>query len=89
MGVAGRGLVFYCPGGSCQHLIPLLPSPGTTEEHLSGCLAQETSWTVILYSQHSSVLRCSDNRMTEKFQGSGRPAGPALVLWSEPHQPPL
>ncbi|CAF88385.1 unnamed protein product, partial [Tetraodon nigroviridis] len=43
---------------------------GTTEEHLSGCLAQETSWTVILYSQHSSVLRCSDNRMTEKFQGS-------------------
>lgn len=48
----------------------LLSLTGTTEEHIRGCLAQETTWTVILYTQHSSVLRCSDNRMTEKYQGN-------------------
>uniref|UniRef100_A0A674NEW6 Complement component 6, duplicate 1 n=2 Tax=Takifugu rubripes TaxID=31033 RepID=A0A674NEW6_TAKRU len=47
-----------------------LKSSGTTEEHIRGCLAQETTWTIILYSQHSSVRRCSDDRMTEKYQGS-------------------
>lgn len=40
-----------------------------TEEHIKGCLARETAWTIILYSEHSRVSRCSDNRMTQKYQG--------------------
>lgn len=51
------------------HHMALLSLTGTTEEHIRGCLAQETTWTIILYSQHSNVLRCSDDRMTEKYQG--------------------
>nr|XP_019968299.1 PREDICTED: complement component C6 [Paralichthys olivaceus] len=47
-----------------------LTSSGETEEHITGCLSRETSWTVILYTEHSSVRRCSDNRMTEKYKGS-------------------
>ncbi|TMS08229.1 Complement component C6 [Larimichthys crocea] len=43
---------------------------GSTEEHFSDCLSRETTWTIILYSQHSSVTRCNDNRMTQKYQGS-------------------
>ncbi|XP_070780240.1 complement component C6 [Enoplosus armatus] len=48
----------------------VLRSLDQTEEHVSGCLNKETTFTVILYSQHSSVTRCSNNRMTEKYQGS-------------------
>ncbi|XP_041815933.1 complement component C6 [Chelmon rostratus] len=47
-----------------------LTSSGQTEEHIKGCLARETTWTIILYTEHSSVTRCSDNRMTQKYQGS-------------------
>ncbi|KAM9322392.1 complement component C6 [Pholidichthys leucotaenia] len=47
-----------------------LKTSGLTEEQVSGCLAKETTWTVILYSQHSSVTRCKNNRMTEKYHGS-------------------
>lgn len=47
-----------------------LTSSGQTEEHIKGCLASETTWTIILYTEHSSVSRCSDNRMTQKYQGS-------------------
>uniref|UniRef100_A0A667XBJ2 Complement component 6, duplicate 2 n=2 Tax=Myripristis murdjan TaxID=586833 RepID=A0A667XBJ2_9TELE len=45
-------------------------SSGETEEHITGCLGRETSWSILLYTEHSSVTRCSDNRMTQKFQGS-------------------
>lgn len=47
-----------------------LKSSGQTEEHIKGCLFRETTWTIILYSEHSRVTRCTDNRMTQKYQGS-------------------
>lgn len=42
---------------------------GESNERISGCLSRETGWTVILYSESSSVSRCTNNRMTEKYQG--------------------
>uniref|UniRef100_A0A3B3DG18 Complement component 6, duplicate 2 n=1 Tax=Oryzias melastigma TaxID=30732 RepID=A0A3B3DG18_ORYME len=47
-----------------------LKTSGETEEHIQGCLFRETTWTVILYSEHSSATRCRNNRMTEKYSGS-------------------
>ncbi|KAM4528422.1 complement component C6 isoform 1-T3 [Odontesthes bonariensis] len=47
-----------------------MKSSGETEEHVSGCLNRDTTFTVILYSQHSSVSRCTNNKMTEKYEGS-------------------
>lgn len=47
-----------------------LTSSGETEEHTKGCLSRDTTWTIILYTEHSSVTRCSDNKMTQKYQGS-------------------
>ncbi|XP_051794584.1 complement component C6 [Acanthochromis polyacanthus] len=47
-----------------------LKSSGETEEHISSCLNQETTWSVIVYTTHSSVSRCADNTMTKKYQGS-------------------
>nr|XP_046230774.1 complement component C6-like [Scatophagus argus] len=47
-----------------------LTSSGQTEEHITGCLRRDTTWSIILYSEHSSVTRCSDDRMTEKYHGS-------------------
>ncbi|XP_069017032.1 complement component C6 [Embiotoca jacksoni] len=47
-----------------------LTSSGETEERVKGCLSRETTWSVILYTEHSSVTRCSDNRMTQTYQGS-------------------
>lgn len=53
-----------------HHVALCSSSPtGQTEEHIKGCLARETTWTIILYTEHSSVTRCSDNRMTQKYQG--------------------
>lgn len=46
-----------------------LDSTGETLEHVTGCLSSETTFSVILYTQHSSVRRCRDNKMTEKYQG--------------------
>uniref|UniRef100_A0A096MB53 Complement C6 n=1 Tax=Poecilia formosa TaxID=48698 RepID=A0A096MB53_POEFO len=51
---------------------------GETEETINGCLSRDTSWTIILYSESSSVTRCTNNRMTEKYQvkgGGAREAG--------------
>lgn len=42
---------------------------GVTEEHMSSCLGKDTTWTIILYTEHSSVTRCSNDRMTQKYQG--------------------
>ncbi|XP_042365162.1 complement component C6 isoform X1 [Plectropomus leopardus] len=53
-----------------QYSREVLTSSGQTENHIKGCLAQETTWTVILYSQHKSTIRCGDNRMTQKYEGS-------------------
>uniref|UniRef100_A0A8C7YV13 Complement component 6, duplicate 1 n=1 Tax=Oryzias sinensis TaxID=183150 RepID=A0A8C7YV13_9TELE len=47
-----------------------LITSGETEEHVQGCLFKETTWTVILYTEHSSVTRCRNNQMTEKYSGS-------------------
>ncbi|KAF7655351.1 hypothetical protein LDENG_00057380 [Lucifuga dentata] len=47
-----------------------LTSSGVTEQHVKGCLTSETSWTVILYTEIHSSHRCSDDRMTQKYQGS-------------------
>ncbi|XP_028273753.1 complement component C6 [Parambassis ranga] len=47
-----------------------LTSSGETEEHLTGCLHRETAWSVILYTEYRSAHRCTNNRMTEKYQGS-------------------
>ncbi|XP_033502624.2 complement component C6 isoform X2 [Epinephelus lanceolatus] len=47
-----------------------LKSSGQTTEHVVGCLSQETSWSVIFYSEHSRVHRCGDNKMTQKYEGS-------------------
>uniref|UniRef100_A0A8D0DE17 Complement component 6, duplicate 2 n=1 Tax=Sander lucioperca TaxID=283035 RepID=A0A8D0DE17_SANLU len=47
-----------------------LTTSGQTEEHTMGCLGRETTWTIILYTEHSSVTRCHDNRMTQKYEGS-------------------
>lgn len=47
-----------------------LKSSGETEEHIVGCLNRELTWSVILYTEHSRVSRCTDSRMTQKFQGS-------------------
>uniref|UniRef100_A0A672JR31 Complement component 6 n=1 Tax=Salarias fasciatus TaxID=181472 RepID=A0A672JR31_SALFA len=47
-----------------------MTTSGETEEHVKGCLSKETTWTVILYTEHSSVQRCGDNRMTERYHGS-------------------
>ncbi|XP_031711545.1 complement component C6 [Anarrhichthys ocellatus] len=72
-----------------------LSSSGETEEHIKDCLGREIAWTVILYTQYSSVTRCTDNRMTEKYQGSyiqtaeksfsmtrgGRPREAAALAW--------
>lgn len=41
-----------------------------TEEQFSGCLSRDSTWSVILYTQHSSVTRCTNNKMTEKHEGS-------------------
>nr|AXB74598.1 complement component 6 [Planiliza haematocheilus] len=47
-----------------------IKSSGVTEEHFKGCLSRDTTWTVILYTEHRSVTRCHDDRMTEKYEGS-------------------
>lgn len=43
---------------------------GETVEHLTSCVGRETTWSIILYTEHSSVSRCNDNRMTQKYQGN-------------------
>uniref|UniRef100_A0AAQ5Y1K9 Complement component 6 n=1 Tax=Amphiprion ocellaris TaxID=80972 RepID=A0AAQ5Y1K9_AMPOC len=65
-----------------------LKSSGETEERIKGCLSRETTWTIILYSEHSSVTRCSDNRMTQKYQEKsfsmvkgGRTREAAALAW--------
>uniref|UniRef100_A0A3Q3AAQ0 Complement component 6, duplicate 1 n=1 Tax=Kryptolebias marmoratus TaxID=37003 RepID=A0A3Q3AAQ0_KRYMA len=47
-----------------------LTTSGQTDEHVTGCLSRETGFTVILYTQYSKTARCTNNRMTEKYQGS-------------------
>uniref|UniRef100_A0A8C7LJS5 Complement component 6, duplicate 2 n=1 Tax=Oncorhynchus kisutch TaxID=8019 RepID=A0A8C7LJS5_ONCKI len=47
-----------------------LKNSGLTEEHTKGCLKSESSMSIIIYSQSSNVVRCSDNTMTQKHEGS-------------------
>uniref|UniRef100_A0A8C7V4G7 Complement component 6, duplicate 1 n=1 Tax=Oncorhynchus mykiss TaxID=8022 RepID=A0A8C7V4G7_ONCMY len=47
-----------------------LKNSGLTEEHTKGCLKSESSMFIIIYSQSSNVVRCSDNTMTQKHEGS-------------------
>ncbi|XP_058473381.1 complement component C6 isoform X2 [Solea solea] len=43
---------------------------GESEEQFKGCLSRETTWTIILYTEHKSVTRCTNTRTTEKYKGS-------------------
>lgn len=36
---------------------------------MEGCLSKELTWTVILYTESSSTNRCTNNKMTEKYEG--------------------
>ncbi|XP_034403036.1 complement component C6 [Cyclopterus lumpus] len=47
-----------------------ISSSGVTEERIKSCLGRDTMWTVILYTEYSSVTRCSDDRMTQNYKGS-------------------
>uniref|UniRef100_A0A665WPL3 Complement component 6 n=1 Tax=Echeneis naucrates TaxID=173247 RepID=A0A665WPL3_ECHNA len=47
-----------------------LKSSGLTEKESSSCLHDETFFTVILYTESSSVHRCRNTKITEKYQGS-------------------
>uniref|UniRef100_A0A669DQ67 Complement component 6, duplicate 1 n=1 Tax=Oreochromis niloticus TaxID=8128 RepID=A0A669DQ67_ORENI len=47
-----------------------LKSSGVTEESVIDCLGRETTWTIILYTEHRRENRCSNNRMTQKYEGS-------------------
>lgn len=72
-----------------------LKSTVQTEEQTNSCLARELAWTVILYTEYRRVNRCTDNRMTEKYEGSyvrastksfsmvkgGRPREAAALAW--------
>uniref|UniRef100_A0A3Q1EY41 Complement component C6-like n=1 Tax=Acanthochromis polyacanthus TaxID=80966 RepID=A0A3Q1EY41_9TELE len=67
-----------------------LKSSGTTAKSVSSsCLNQETTWSVIVYTTHSSVSRCADNTMTKKYQGKtsfsmvkgGRTREAAALAW--------
>ncbi|XP_077442246.1 complement component C6 isoform X2 [Vanacampus margaritifer] len=46
-----------------------LTSSGESEEHVKGCLARETKWTIVL-AQQRALPMCSDNKMTQKYDGS-------------------
>ncbi|XP_024918549.1 complement component C6 [Cynoglossus semilaevis] len=72
-----------------------LKTSGETEDHFKGCLGRETTWSIILYTEHSSVTRCTDTTTTEKYKGSyiqaaeksfsmvrgGRPREAAALAW--------
>ncbi|XP_034047517.1 complement component C6 [Thalassophryne amazonica] len=47
-----------------------LTSSGETEDHVSGCLLQETSWSIVLYTHHPRTSKCTTEKMTQKYQGS-------------------
>ncbi|KAM9841146.1 complement component C6 [Aulostomus maculatus] len=53
-----------------QYSREVLTSSGETQEHIEGCLARETSWSIILYTEVRYSSRCTDNTMTQKYQGS-------------------
>lgn len=47
-----------------------LKASGESEETFKGCVGEETFFTVILYTQYSSVTRCRDEKTTETSRGS-------------------
>ncbi|KAL0965427.1 hypothetical protein UPYG_G00281160 [Umbra pygmaea] len=47
-----------------------LKNSGSTEEHTKGCLRSESTMFILIYAQSSNAQRCSDNSMTEKYEGS-------------------
>ncbi|KAM3874391.1 complement component C6 [Diretmus argenteus] len=53
-----------------QYSRETLTSSGETVEHTKGCLARETAWTIIIYSEHSSATRCTDTTITQTYKGS-------------------
>uniref|UniRef100_A0AAQ4NRF8 Complement component 6, duplicate 2 n=1 Tax=Gasterosteus aculeatus aculeatus TaxID=481459 RepID=A0AAQ4NRF8_GASAC len=85
----------YYSAGKLGGVYDLLYQYSREELTSSDCLNRDTAWTAILYTQYSSVTRCSDNRMTEKYHGSyieaaeksfsstrgGRPREAAALVW--------
>ncbi|XP_075993065.1 complement component C6 [Genypterus blacodes] len=79
-----------------------LKSKGVTDEHVKGCLSSVTAFTVILYTEYRNTHRCSDDRMTENYQGSyiqaaeksfslvkgGRAREAAALAWARGGTPP-
>lgn len=79
-----------------------LSSSSLTEEQVKSCLSRDSTWTVILYTEHRSVSRCNDNRMTEKYEGSfiqaseksfsmvrgGRPREAGALAWKRQNVAP-
>ncbi|KAJ7988450.1 hypothetical protein DPEC_G00323670 [Dallia pectoralis] len=47
-----------------------IKNSGSSEEQTSGCLRSESSLFVLIYAQSSDSNRCSNNKMTEKHEGS-------------------
>ncbi|KAI3361633.1 hypothetical protein L3Q82_002003 [Scortum barcoo] len=45
-------------------------SSGQTEQHFADCLQRDSTWTIILYTEVRRVHRCTDTRITEKYEGS-------------------
>uniref|UniRef100_A0A6Q2X011 Complement component 6 n=1 Tax=Esox lucius TaxID=8010 RepID=A0A6Q2X011_ESOLU len=47
-----------------------IKNSGSSEEVTNGCLRSESSMFIIIYAQSSNSVRCSNNKMTEKHEGS-------------------
>lgn len=47
-----------------------LSSSGQEDQHFADCLRRDSTWTIILYTEVRRVNRCSDTRITEKYEGS-------------------
>lgn len=67
--IVPRNVLLSVPLFLCRVALHSCSQTGQTEEHTMGCLGRETTWTIILYTEHSSVTRCHDNRMTQKYEG--------------------
>ncbi|KAK7895739.1 hypothetical protein WMY93_021064 [Mugilogobius chulae] len=79
-----------------------LKASGESEEKFKGCVARETFFTVILYSQYSDVTRCKDETTNERFTASyiqrseksfsmvrgGRLREAARLSWEKGQEPP-
>ncbi|XP_023281375.1 complement component C6 isoform X2 [Seriola lalandi dorsalis] len=85
-----------------QYNRQVLTTSGETLEHTSGCLKTESTWTIIVYTEQKDVTRCTNTKITEKYQGSyiqaseksfslvkgGRAREAAALAWEKQGSPP-